>query len=77
MKQQKKDIQAIKQQLRIDIGTVPEISDATGIPSSDVLWYVAALKKYGEVVEAEEDAGYFQYRLSQNGGKEEDAHDIG
>jgi biotin operon repressor len=77
MKQQKKDVEAIKQQLGDDAGTVPQIADATGIPSSDVLWYIAALKKYGDVVEAEQDAGYYHYRLSQDAEKEENDDDIG
>jgi biotin operon repressor len=47
--------------------TVPEISGATGIPSADVLWYVAALKKYGFVVEVSKDGGYFRYQMAENG----------
>ena len=77
MKKQKKDIEAIKEKMNNDVGTVPQIAEATGIPSSEVLWYIAALKKYGEVVEAAQDAGYFRYVLSQGSAKEEDAHDIG
>lgn len=77
MKKQKKDIEAIKEKMNNDVGTVPQIAEATGIPSSEVLWYIAALKKYGEVMEAEKDDGYFRYVLSQGSAKEEDAHDIG
>jgi len=66
MKKNKKDIKAIKEQLQNDVGTVPRIAEATGIPSSDILWYVAALKKYGEIIEAEKDDNYFRYALSQD-----------
>jgi hypothetical protein len=42
---------------------VPEISQATGIPSDRVLWYLATLKKYGGIIEGEKDSGYFRYVL--------------
>ena len=32
--------------------TVPEIAEAIGKPSHEVLWFVAALKKYGILVES-------------------------
>lgn len=63
MKAQRKDIKAIKTALQKDIGTVPTIAQATGIPSDRVLWYIATLKKYGEVIEGEKDGGYFRYLL--------------
>ena len=77
MKQQKKDIASIKEQIQNNVGTVPLIADATGIPASDVLWYIAALKKYGEISEGEKDGSYFQYVLCRSEGKREEAHDIG
>lgn len=77
MKQQKKDIEAIKEQMQSGIGTAPRIAEATGMPTSDVMWYIAALKKYGEVIESEKDGSYFKYSLSQNVGKREDHHDAG
>ena len=42
---------------------MPELAAATGMPADEVLWYMAALKKYGEVVEAEKCGGYFRYTL--------------
>jgi predicted transcriptional regulator len=65
MKEQKRAIKSIKEQLFNEPGTVPEIAQATGLPSSDVLWYLAALKKYGEIVEGEKDGSYFRYQLTQ------------
>ena len=44
--------------------TVPEIAAATGLAASDVLWYVASLKKYGEILEGPKDSGYYRYRLN-------------
>jgi len=64
LKEQKQIIKAIRAQLQ-QPKTVPEIAEATGIPSHKVLWYVSALKKYGEVKEAEKDGGYFRYCSSE------------
>ena len=63
MKEQKKAVKAIKEQMKNDVGTVPRISRETGISPDKVLWYIAALKKYGEISEAEKDGGYFRYVL--------------
>jgi len=44
--------------------TVPEIAQATEILPSQVLWYVATMKKYGLVSEGEKDGDYFKYQLT-------------
>ena len=44
---------------------MPEIAAATGLPVSEVLWYVATLKKYGEILEGPKDGSYYRYRLGQ------------
>ena len=62
MKQQKKAIKAIKEQLEDKAGTVPEIAEATAIPPSEVMWYLATLKNYGQILESEKDGSYFRYR---------------
>ena len=64
MKLQKKAIQAIRDQLGGAPQTVPEIAAATGATAAETLWYVAALKKYGEIREAEKDGSYFKYELA-------------
>jgi predicted transcriptional regulator len=61
VKEQKKIRKAIKGYLENQPATVPEISEATGIPSDKVLWYLATLKKYGEIIEGEKNDGYFRY----------------
>ncbi len=43
--------------------TVPELAQATGLATQAVLWQVTALKKYGEVREAEADGDYPRYQL--------------
>ena len=65
MKEQRRAVKAIKAQLEGAELTVLEIAAATGLPSSEVLWYVATLKKYGEILEGPKDGGYFRYRLGQ------------
>jgi hypothetical protein len=64
MKAQKKMIQAIRACLKDGPQTVPSIAEATGAGTAETLWYVAALKKYGEIREAEKDGAYFKYELS-------------
>jgi len=44
---------------------VPEIAAATDLLVSEVLWYVASLKKYGEILEGSKDGSYYRYRLGQ------------
>jgi predicted transcriptional regulator len=54
----------IREELKEEGKTVPEIADKTGIPSSQVLWLVMALKKYGQVIEGAKDGDYFIYQLT-------------
>jgi hypothetical protein len=65
MKEQRQAIKAIKEHLDGAELTVPEIAAATGLPVSEVLWYVASLKKYGEILEGPKDGGYYRYKLGQ------------
>ena len=65
MKEQRKAVKAIKEHLAGVELTVPEIAAATGLPASEVLWYVASLKKYGEILEGPKASGYYRYKLGQ------------
>jgi hypothetical protein len=65
MKQQRQALRAIRQHLAGTELTVPEIARAAGLPVTEVLWYVATLKKYGEILEGAKDGGYYRYRLGQ------------
>jgi len=65
MKEQRRTVKAIKQQLAGAELTVPEIAAATSLPVTEVLWYVATLKKYGEILEGPKDGSYFRYHLGQ------------
>lgn len=42
--------------------TVPEIAEATGLPTHEVLWYVAALKKYDLIHETGMCGEYYLYQ---------------
>jgi len=66
VKEQKKILKAIKGHLENQPATVLEISGATGLPSDSVLWYLATLKKYGNIIEGEKDGGYFRYVLTES-----------
>jgi ATPase subunit of ABC transporter with duplicated ATPase domains len=64
-KEQKKCLQSIQQQLETGPKTVPEISLSAGIPSDQVLWFMSAMKKYGEIAEAGKDGSFYRYVLVQ------------
>jgi hypothetical protein len=65
MKRQKKAIAAILDQLKDGAQTVPDHCRGNRrFPTAETLWYMAALKKYGEIKEAEKDGGYFTYELA-------------
>ena len=61
VREQKKAMKAIRTQLETADGTVPELAAATGMASDKVLWYLAAMKKYGQIAEKEKKGGYFRY----------------
>ncbi len=64
MKAQRQAVKAIKECLQGAELTVPEIAGATGLPPSEVLWYVATLKKYGDIQEGSQASGYYRYKLT-------------
>lgn len=61
--------QAIRKQLKeaLEQGplTVPELAEATELPSEQVLWHITAMKKYDLVVESGFDGEYYQYGLAE------------
>ncbi len=65
MKAQRRALKAIRACLAEAELTVPGIAAAAGLPVSEVLWYVATLKKYGEILEGPKAGSYFRYRLGQ------------
>lgn len=45
--------------------TVPQTAEETGLPATDVLWHLMAMKKYGLVVEGDMQGDYFTYQLAK------------
>ncbi len=70
MKEQKKIIKAIKDALKDGGKTVPQVAEQVGMSSSEVFWYIAALKKYGDIIEGDKDGAYFQYKLADSAAQE-------
>ena len=44
---------------------MPEVAQALKMKTSDVLLFIAALRKYGEVLEGPKDGEYFRYQLAE------------
>ncbi|MBN2148134.1 MAG: hypothetical protein JW726_12135 [Anaerolineales bacterium] len=65
MKEQKQMQNAICQFIRDTPKTVPEIAAEIGKPTHEVLWFVAALKKYGIVIETGMCGDYPLYQRAQ------------
>ena len=55
---------AVREALEKGPSTVPELVQATQLPSPQVLWQVAAMKKYGVLHETEVDGDYPRYELT-------------
>ncbi len=64
IKRQAADLKLIRQHLGSGPATVPQIAGATGLNPAQVLWYLAAMRKYGQASEGDKQAGYFTYALA-------------
>lgn len=66
-----KERQAARKKVRAALAagptTVPAIAAASGLPTQDVLWHVAAMRKYGDLVETGTDGDYCTYALVAGG----------
>ena len=64
--------QAARKQVRAALAagpsSVPALAAATGLPSRDVLWHVATMRKYGDLVEVGMEGDYCTYALVAAGG---------
>jgi predicted transcriptional regulator len=67
VKKQRREIKTIKEALRQGPRTVPELAEIIDLSSTEIFWYLAALKKYGEIVEGEKAGSYFRYALAGEG----------
>jgi predicted Rossmann fold nucleotide-binding protein DprA/Smf involved in DNA uptake len=57
----------LRQAMKAEPRTVPEIATETGLPANEVLWHVIAMKKYGQVAETGLDGYYYRYTLAEGG----------
>lgn len=51
--------------LRHGAQTVPAIAESSGVPSHQVLWHLMAMKKYGKLVEGQQQDDYYEYALDE------------
>jgi DNA-directed RNA polymerase specialized sigma subunit len=65
LKEQKRIQQEICKVMRENPKTVPEVAEAVGMPTQEVLWYIASFKKYGLVVENGMCADYPLYQKAE------------
>ncbi len=64
--EQRKVVNGIMEQLGSGPKTVPETASALMLNPSEIMWYFAALKKYGEIFEGEKEGVYFRYGRAEN-----------
>ncbi len=65
MKIQKKEIKDIKEFLKGQEATIPDIAEGINMPKDKTLWYMATLKKYGQIIEAQKEGAFFKYSLNE------------
>jgi predicted Rossmann fold nucleotide-binding protein DprA/Smf involved in DNA uptake len=63
LKEQKAVRRSICQVMRDAPKTVPEIAQASGLPTNEVLWHIIAMKKYDQVTEADMCGEYYLYQM--------------
>lgn len=64
-KLQNKLRKSLREALKTEARTVPELAQLLQLPAPEVMWHVMALKKYGAVVEAGERGEYVTYTLKE------------
>lgn len=65
VKENNQAIKKIKARLAEGPATIPELAEAAELTTQEALWFVSALKKYGQVAEGAKNRGdsYFPYSL--------------
>ena len=63
----------IRKELAKGPATVPAVASACSLPTREVMWHVAAMRKYGELVEDAQEGSYLTYRLVRPEGQSEPA----
>ena len=62
-KEQNRIVKMIRRALGPGPKTVPEVTEELKLPGDVVFWYIMAMRKYGEVVDAGESGDYVLYAL--------------
>jgi hypothetical protein len=57
---------SLRNALKFGPKTIPELTRQLDLPGEKVVWYVMALKRYGEIVEAGRAGDYFRYALKES-----------
>lgn len=52
---------AVESALEKGSATVPQLTQATGLPAHEVLWHLAGMRKYGAAQETTQDGDYPRY----------------
>jgi hypothetical protein len=65
LKEQKAIRRQICQAIRDTPKTVPEVAEATGLPTDQALWHITAMKKYDLAVETGMCGEYYLYQLAE------------
>lgn len=61
---QNQEIKALRRALAAGPADPPSLAAATGLDPQRVLWLLASLRKYGQVVELDRQGSYFRYALT-------------
>ncbi len=66
VRRQKEDLKKIRDHLAAagEGATPPRVAGETGMEVSRVMWYLATMKRYGEVREGAKEGGWFRYLLN-------------
>jgi predicted transcriptional regulator len=62
LKEQQATRKDICKHARNEPKTIPELAELSGIPASEVLWHITAMKKYGLVAETGICGEYYLYQ---------------
>lgn len=73
-KSQKQNMKLIRQALAEKPLTPPEIAKAAGLAPARTMWLLAAMRKYGALLEGDKAGDYFTYQLAPAGDEPEAAN---
>lgn len=57
---------AVESALKTGPATVPQLAQAAGLPTHEVLWHLAGMRKYGAAREVDQQGDYPRYELTSS-----------